>query len=412
MFTKILLFMLMALSVMVHSLNVPFDLLNWASVTQNGSPVTAGIPLPQGAVTDLSKLRITDASGNTVPAQFRALNRWWWEKNKLGTSQPSLKWVLCDFQPSTVTAKSVLSGYTLRDDFSGSTPTTQLNLTDASDKITVSTGPLKFTVNKLHFNLFDELWLDANSNSTFESNEQIITSNMQNGGTIIAGDWVAGECVNGTIHRSSESAPRFVTIEEQGPMKVVIKIEGNHYAPSNGVKMGLYGYQCFITAYSGKAFVDVQWLVTNYTIVGVPAAVKYSYISWPFSKYTLNLGLNISATQYAILGDSTEFAGAIGASDSIKLIQKRSSFTLSNTAGGKLAQGGAMLTNGQLGISVACRDFAPNNPKGITLTNNNLALELFPDTGLSKYWIDPNARKNHRMRFEFFKGNYIAGNLS
>ncbi|MFH0918812.1 MAG: hypothetical protein V1913_00500, partial [Fibrobacterota bacterium] len=180
----------LALAAMACALNVPFDVSNWSDVARDSEVVTAGLPLPIGAVNDLTTLRVTDGSGNTVPAQFRALSKWWVEKNTGKTANPSAKWVLMDFQAAV--AASNKTSFSLRDDYTGSAPITALSVVDAVDKVTVTTGPLKFTVSKQHFNLFDEAWLDANHDGSYEVTEKIIASNLANGGVITANDWAAG----------------------------------------------------------------------------------------------------------------------------------------------------------------------------------------------------------------------------
>lgn len=358
------------------ALNLPLEVSNWAPVARAGEPVTAGIPLPEKAVYDLSKLRITDASGNTLPAQFKALSRWWREKHLNGTANPSAKWVLCDFQIPAVAATGQ-TAVTLKDDHTGGAPSTSLSVTEVSDKVTVSTGPLVFVVSKLHFNLLDEVRLNG---------QAIIASNAQNGGAITAGDWAAGECVAGTVHTSGLNAPERVVIEEQGPMKVLIRVEGRHYAPTNGVSRGLYGYQVFITAYAGKPYVDVQWALTNTFIEGdkprsTGTATPFTMYSWPFKGYVLNLSLNLN------LSNLTS--------------------TITGSAGDTTAKGAVAMTDGSLGLIAAMRDFAPNSPKAISIAGNKLSLELFPDTG-GIYWLEPKSRKNHRMRFEFIAGGISA----
>ncbi|MFH0920694.1 MAG: hypothetical protein V1913_10050, partial [Fibrobacterota bacterium] len=276
------------------ALNVPFDVSNWSDVARDSEAVTAGLPLPAGAVSDLTKLRVTDGSGNTVPAQFRPLNKWWFEKNTGKTANPSTKWVLMDFQAAV--AASNKTSFSLRDDNTGSAPTTALSVADAVDKVTVITGPLKFTVSKQHFNLFDEAWLDADHNGSYEASEKIVASNLANGGIITAGNSATQGCVDGQDHSASQNAPESVQILEQGPMKVVLQVDGRHYATSGGVTKGLYGYQVFITAYAGRPYVDVQYALTNTYLEGAKpeAAVDpYKVYSWPFKKYLVNLNLNL-----------------------------------------------------------------------------------------------------------------------
>lgn len=387
----------------------PFEVSNWADIARTGEPVTAGIPLPQGAVYDLSKLRITDNSGNTVPAQFKALSKWWREKN-LGAQNPSVKWVLCDFQAGVPAANR--TSFTLKDDNASGAPSTALSLTQDASQVTVVTGPLKFTVSKTHFNLFDGVWLDANANGQFEAGEQIVASNAQNGGVITSGDWSTQGCVNGTPHYSSQKAPERVVIEEQGPLKVLIRVEGRHYAASAGTTKGLYGYQVFITAYAGKPCVDVQWAVTNTYMEGDKpelGATPWTAYVWPFTAYNLDLNLNLGGTQtYALLGQ-TEATGTLAAS-AVRLLQSQGNYSITNATGGTDARGAASVSNGTLGVRVAMRDFAPNNPKGISLIKDKISLEIFPSSA-TPYSLDPFSRKNHRMRFEFFGGAPASGAL-
>lgn len=393
------------------ALNTPLEVNNWADVARSEEPVSAGVPLPIGEVYDLAKLRITDASGRPLPAQFKALSKWWREKNMGLTQNPSAKWVLCDFQPAYVAAINKAQFF-LKNDNSGSALVTALTIADNSGDITVVTGPLKFIVSKQHFNLFDGVWLDANGDGHFETNERIVASNSANGGLVTAGDWAAQGCVPGTVHSTSQNAPERVIIEEQGPMKVVIRVEGRHYAPSNGVTKGLYGYSVFLTAYAGKPFVDVQYAVTNTYMEGdkpETGATPWTVYSWPFMEYKVALNLTLGGTQnYSFLGN-TEVNGTLNTSP-VQLLQGKGGYTITGAAGGTDAKGGAAISNGSLGIKVAMRDFAPNNPKGISLAQDKLTLDLFPASA-TPYWLDPFSQKNHRLRIEFFSGADAAGSL-
>lgn len=397
------------------ALNVPLEVLNWADLARTGEPITAGVPLPQKAVTDLTKLRITDASGNTVPAQFKWLSKWWQDSLADGNS-PSIKWVLCDFQ-ADVAAKNKTAVF-LKDDNSVA-PTTALSVLEASDAITVTTGPLKFIVSKTHFNLFDQAWLDADDNGAFETSERIFAAGNASGGIITAGDWSAGGCVSGTEHAGSLNAPDRFVVEENGPMKVLIRVEGRHYAAANGVSRGLYGWQCFITAYAGKAYVDVQWALTNNLLTGDKprekggASIITDYI-WPFTSYKLSLAasLNASATQsYSLLSD-TEVPGT--ASDTpARLLQKVGSFTVTGGTAGTAAKGGASLSDGALGLRVVSRDFSPNAPKAVSVSKGRIDLEFLPDTtGSAPYQLDALTRDNNRLRIEFFSGAPASGALA
>ncbi len=42
-----------------------------AGIGRTGEPVTAGVPLPDGMITDLSVLALTDQAGNQIDCEFR-----------------------------------------------------------------------------------------------------------------------------------------------------------------------------------------------------------------------------------------------------------------------------------------------------------------------------------------------------
>ena len=56
-------------------------------------PVSRGVPLEAGAVTDSSELHVLGPDGQEVPSQYRVLARWWKKDN-------SIRWVLVDFIPT------------------------------------------------------------------------------------------------------------------------------------------------------------------------------------------------------------------------------------------------------------------------------------------------------------------------
>jgi hypothetical protein len=391
-------------------LSLPLEVSNWSATARTREPVSAGVPLPAGVVTDLAKLRVTDAAGKTVPAQFRPLSRWWFEKHAQGSANPSVKWVLCDFLADVPSKEK--ARYSLSYDNAAAVPSQGLVVNETASLVTVSTGPLRFTVSKQRFNLFESLWLDQDANGEFSDAEKVIAGG-KGGGVATAGAWAAGGAVAGTAHLSSLNAPERVIVEESGPLKAILRVEGRHHASANGVAKGLYGYQVFITAYAGKDYVDVQWAVTNTLLEGdkpAAGANPYTVHVWPLKEYRLDLDLALGETQtYTLLG-SAEATGSAGAT-SARLMQGKTGFTVTGGAAGTDAKGAAALGDGKVSVLVALRDFAVNSPKAISVSKNRISLELFPDTG-EDHWLDPFSRKNHRMRLEFRKGAAAAGQVA
>jgi len=77
-------------------LNVPLQVFNPNPHTLANEPVTSGVPLPQHlGLTDSAQLRLVDAAGKPIPAQFIPLARWGGAPDDVPAP---IRWVLVDFQ--------------------------------------------------------------------------------------------------------------------------------------------------------------------------------------------------------------------------------------------------------------------------------------------------------------------------
>lgn len=241
-------------------LNLPLTVTDFNSISvfdlsRPSEPVTGGVPMPPGLVRDLAKLRIVDAAGKTVPCQFAVMDRWWREKD------PTVRWLLVDFIGKVAATES--STYYLRDDGGDKATDTPLKMTEDDGKVTVVTGPLRFTVNKKSFNLIDEAWFDTNADGQFADDEKYIVSSPDNGGVVTSGDWPEQGYKAGEKYYSSAKPPRSFVIEEQGPCRICIRVDGTHYAREGGSPDGLYHYRVRLQAYAGQRYVKVSYSISN-----------------------------------------------------------------------------------------------------------------------------------------------------
>jgi hypothetical protein len=84
-------------------LNVPLQVHNPLDVARADEPTTSGVPLPrQLGLADPARLRLVDAQGNPVPAQFTPVARW---GSTPDDDSAPIRWVLVDFQ-ATVGSQS------------------------------------------------------------------------------------------------------------------------------------------------------------------------------------------------------------------------------------------------------------------------------------------------------------------
>lgn len=354
-------------------LKVPIIVKETAGVGAEQYPTTAVIPLPYGAYQDTEEFRLVDANGNNVPAQFSALNRWWYRDN-------SIRHLMISFQPTVSTFSAPGSGtttYYLKDDGFKDDVKTPLTIQENETQITVVTGPIKFFINKKSFNILDEVWFDRNQNNIFEEAEKVILSARQNGGVF------QGRLPDDLQLDSSRDDVSF-EIEEAGPMRAVIKAQAltKYFNPEHHV----HGYAVRIYAYANKPFIKIDYQLQN--------SAKNTVFSWPlyFKEMTLNFKLNLedNPTVKIGLGDNSvyqrsrekglylaqEFHDKFGIYDMAKQ---------GAVAKGKISSGFIDVRDSDKGVAGFIRYFWQTWPNGLAIgEDDNLQLQLFPSW--SSHW--------------------------
>ncbi|MCH8960511.1 MAG: hypothetical protein IH820_04115, partial [Bacteroidetes bacterium] len=219
----------------------------------------------------------------------------------------SIKWLKCDFQAS-VAANSTAS-YALEIG-TAQLAHTSLDVVETGDAITVTTGPLRFVVHKTRFNLFDQAWLDLNGDGQFSADEEIIAPGASEGPVVSA---------SLTDYRATEQPPERIEVEEQGPLKVVIKVAGRHYSASKA----LLKYETRIYAYAGQAFLRVEHVYANGTSVASLGDSGNPAFGIAFDRYALALRLNLDASKTARFGGDggDAFTMTMPVSGQVHLIQ-------------------------------------------------------------------------------------------
>jgi hypothetical protein len=184
------------------SIAIPLTITERSAVAREAAPVQTGVPLAEGAVADLSKLRVVDAAGKTLPAQFESLSKW---------DDGSHRWVLVNLQQSLDANAS--TSVELRDDAASAAPapTQPVRITEANDVFTVDTGRLRFDV---------------------PIYAGVLLQNIQRKTTGGAWHTVSKHGLEAVIWRTGvkpfHSKIESCTLESVGPVKSVIKIEGHH----------------------------------------------------------------------------------------------------------------------------------------------------------------------------------------
>jgi len=372
-------------------------------------PATAVVPLIYGKFQDTKSFRLVDGQGTAVPAQFEVVNRWWLRDG-------SIRHVAVHFKASV--GPNSKAYYTFQSDGAGPTPAEGVQVTETSDLITVNTGPLKFTVRKQGFNLFDEVWLDRNGDRSFAASEQIIAKGSSQG-PVFTGR------LPGDVQRDSDRTDVRVEVEEAGPMRAVIRLSAVTLLHST--EDHVHGWAVRIYAYAGDPAVKVDYQLQN-----SPINITRK---WPlyFEDVSLKLKPSLqSPTLRLAPGPGNVWSGDVSGghyllqnSDRVSAVYTSAGSALrsgSNEAG-QSSFGWADLSDAQGGVFVAIRNMAEMWPNAVEVeSDGTLDVRLWPkqsamlysgqvsSTGL--YWLDDMRHVVKEVLFQFHGPDASSEDLS
>jgi len=219
----------------------------WQAVT---APVTVGVPLPPTLHADVNQLRVQTQGGATpVPAQFRVMSRW---------PDNSIRWVLVDFM-ADLSGTGGVGNYQLNNGGTGSAGTSNLVVINGANSIEVRTGALTYTVSKTAFRLFESILVDRDNDSQVD--DECLNTAVARGVVITEG---------ANQFRMDQIAPTRIVVEEQGPVRATVVVEGVHRNTTLG--QNKLNYIVRITSWANLPLVKVSYSFRNMTNHGVAAA--------------------------------------------------------------------------------------------------------------------------------------------
>ncbi|HYJ32479.1 MAG TPA: hypothetical protein VE326_04615 [Candidatus Binatia bacterium] len=219
-----------------------------AGLARTAGPVSVGIPLEEAqGITSVSQLGLTGAAAG----QFRELARY---------PSGAIRWVLVDYQ-SDLAAGGSSASVSLTNgagNFGGSDLAT-----DQGTSIQIATGAATFTIRKSPFRLFDQVSVGATS---------LVTA---------GGEGVVAIDPSGGRFTSANDAGASVTIEENGPVRAVVRATGTL---KNGAGTRLCEYLVRLHFYKGKSYARAWVSLRNARAANVSAfAFKSAEVVVPLS---------------------------------------------------------------------------------------------------------------------------------
>ncbi|OGJ90580.1 MAG: hypothetical protein A2268_06400 [Candidatus Raymondbacteria bacterium RifOxyA12_full_50_37] len=366
-------------AITVQCLYIPLRVYEYHGVPRIQEPVATGVPLPKGAYKNTRYFQI-DGADNYC---FNPLMFW---------PDSSIRWMLAQFNASVPAHGETV--YILEDNSPGTIPMTSLEVSETSEYISVSTGVLIFRIKKNGgFNLFDLVLLDGDKNG--EVNDTLVRSNPFDGAVLHA-------LYTSEVFYSAKDTGMSVKIEESGPFRAVICLEGHH---SNGLNDNrYYGYLCRMYAWAGKSEVRV-----DYTLKNSPEIIARGPLGT--SDFSLVTSLNLSGTKsYSFFGNDS-VKGILNDGDSAYLFQNDSnSFNIysgiSTIQSGSRSLGWSDISDSQWGLSVGVYDLASNFPKAIRIMDGGvMEVGLWPHEAGDKYFLGDREHKTHSVIYYFHTGS-------
>jgi hypothetical protein len=350
-------------------------------------PVLAVVPLAYGEFQSTDRFRVTDADGNSVPAQFNVLNRWWARDN-------SIRHVVAHFE-ATVAPDSTSTYFFLTDAASNPAPSKPVSVSTSGNVTTVDTGVLRFRIDKAAFNLFDEVQLDSNGDGSYAASETIVADGASDGPVFL------GRLAN-DIQKAKDRGDLRVVVEEAGPMRAVVRVSGLTYYTSQNDH--LHGFAVRLYAYAGKSQVKVDYQLQN-----SDKHVKFSAPLY-FEEVALHVKPTLSSPTVRMSPrDGVVWQGSLS-SGRLLLQSSLIDASVSNAGGGSTLQsatiqagmpsfGWADVSDSDRGVAVAIRHMAEMWPNAVEAKGDgDISVKLWPaesqqwhegsatSTGL--YWLD------------------------
>ncbi len=258
-------------------------------------PVTVGMPLADSAgINNISQLGLQGAS----VGQFRVLGRW-----------PSghIQWVLVDTQ-ADLHAGGKNTGISLTQgtgNFGGPSLAT-----DSGSTIIVNTGAAQFTIHKANFNIFDQV---------VSGGKTLVSSGSSQGLAVLGPVNPQTSCNPGpctTQYLSSNDGTSTAVIEENGPVRAVIRADGIHRDAAGN------GYMRFTVRmhfYKNKTFVKLTTMLRN---ADEGSSNTFNSAAKGFTSYELRLSSALSSGRAFAFGkDSGTTSGKFTGSENAYLYQ-------------------------------------------------------------------------------------------
>jgi len=340
-------------------------------------PVTVGVPFADGDLEEGTPVCIIDESGTPLPTQTQTLATW----NK---DLKFVKWLLIDTQADLDKGEEKVIFLEYPAAVPSPQPKQPISVETTGDYITVDTGVMRLVLRRAF-----PLWKQPNLPDVFAACFVKGDDGWRDVFRGNPGPYLHMKDQFGNVYDSCSGgpAPRIV-VEEAGPLRACIRIEGYHALVDQGLRFCPYILR--IHLFAGKS--DMRVLHT-FVYDQEPHEVELAAIGM---KFPFDLGLELKA---AVGGESalTQEGSAGGSSEltdrsvhwatnwqEMRLLQTDDRHYEVELDGecfgsGEKAMGWASLSGNRGGAAVVIRNCWQEYPKGFVLDQDGIDVQIWPE---------------------------------
>jgi hypothetical protein len=322
---------------------VPITVEEPSGVDRTGWPVTSGIPLARGALTDANRSALFSGEDQEVPLQTEVLARW---------PDGSIRWLLLDFQVDLAAGQK--ESFTLRygPEVRRSEIDHPLRVTRQPDgKVTLDPGPVRLEYDPKRFMPQGVASLVTEVDG--RKSDRRVTVNCTADGV-----WLRDE--HGRNHLPSQAEAE-IAVEEAGPVRACLRISGPH---SQGEEQPMFRYVARVHAWRGQ-----PWIRVFYTFINDDQNDVMAKIKWIEARFWCNEGFQAKT---CLLDGKPVGEG--------RLFQvEENRYLIDGEPAGRRGRGWAAVGCDEGGLAVGLRQFWQNWPKAIECEPGCIRMGLCPE---------------------------------
>ncbi|MEA3467742.1 MAG: hypothetical protein U9R57_05890, partial [Thermodesulfobacteriota bacterium] len=378
-------------------LDAPIIIKESAGIPRIQEPVTVGIPIPKGVLTDPVRLSLIDSDQTDIPLQATPLAHW---------PDGSIKWILLDFQARIKGGEiKELQLQTTAD--KNSLPAPSLSIDERDNTIIVDTGSACFHIPTDTFKPFSRVVIDDQNFITGKNSTTVLTDpdNLESIAVISSWEW-----------------------ETRGPLRSTVKFIGNFLNDQQEEQLSFIARLSF---FAGMSTCKVDFTLWNPRAaihpgglwdLGDPGSFYFNDLSIHlFPKFNQqpeirwqetvdSVPVNVSDTNLLLYQDSSggtnwQSKNHVNRDNAVKTSFQgyKVSSSGKEIKKGLRAEPGIAEDDGQKRISAVVQYFWQNFPKALEADDKKITIRFFPHQYNDVFELQGGERKTHTCLLDFQK---------